>query len=145
MPAHRVPLEKRQYIASLYEMGCSVRDIRRQLKVDADTVKKAVIEAGMKMRPIGGGYPAHFRLPHAEVDRTIFLYHKLEFSLEETAQILGLHPSSVGDRLRRAGAPPRPRPESVRIRHRGAAHIRSGLTGLIPSSNGQTKISKTKE
>lgn len=99
-------------MVNLYEIGYSTPYIARQFGVARSSVSKWLREIGVPMRK----RTQTRHLLEVDIERTVFLYHNMDMSLRQTAEVLGLAQSTVNYRLHRAGRPPRtPRQNADRI------------------------------
>lgn len=97
----------------LYESGCSLREVAEIAGMSRTGMRHRLLCYGVKMRSRGGNqkWP-----PHDEYAKTAFLYEHVKLSQNEIAELLGIHLSTVQNRLRIHGVQSRERSESARIR-----------------------------
>lgn len=88
-------------MTSLYDAGWTLRQIAQHLHYGHSTVRKALLDAGMELRPRGQRHGTS-RLSHAELQRTVVM-RKLGLSLGEIGRRVGRTESTIHERLTTAG------------------------------------------
>jgi DNA-directed RNA polymerase specialized sigma24 family protein len=95
-----LPAHDRQ-IAFLYlDLGLSAAECGRRLYLSQTAVLRRLAAHGIARRPPGGSRPT---LTSRQIERAVFLYHRLGLSLSKVASLEGVHPNAVRHRLLAAG------------------------------------------
>jgi uncharacterized protein YjcR len=81
--------------------------------VPKGTMRHRLLAFGIELRGRGGN---HRNPPQREYVKTAFMYERLGMSTNEIAEQLGLHPSTIQNRLKQHGVEMRSKEESVRLR-----------------------------
>lgn len=100
----------------------SLSVIAAALHVAPMTVRRRLIEQGVRMRPQGGNVP---ELPHYEYDRTVALY-RTGMSHAGVAAVMGISESAVRGRLAYAGVR-RSRSEAQRLAYESGRRRPTGF------------------
>lgn len=111
-----VPLtveEDRLIVFHYVELCKSYREIREELGYANSAVRGALARQGIDPRPRGGdNNPSD----HRRAEQVAFLYTRCDLSIYDAGTVLGIHPRTVHEYLRRGGIPRRSRAEGARYR-----------------------------
>lgn len=105
-------------LVELYIAGFSLSEIENLTDIPRTTVRSRLVTAGVKMRPRGGppGNNNRYKTPQEDIVKTAFLYERMGWSQNEIAEYMGIHQSTVGNRLVNHGVKIRDRSEAIRLR-----------------------------
>lgn len=124
-----VPPETRREIACLYtEEMLSTREISERLFWSKSTVRSVLAQEGIPRRPRGGRLKHKDVLTQDDLDRARELYSS-GMSLQQLADILGIHKSTARHRLIRAGVQTRDKSNGIKLR-RAAMIAQNGRRAL---------------
>lgn len=117
---------ERVEIITLYEGGFSIRQVAKLVGRPFTTVHSVLTREGVEIRP-SYGQPGSTRIPHAEIEKVIFMYDNMKMSTTEIDKLMGWAVGAALIRLRLAGFPRRDRVEAARLSYRtGRKSYRTG-------------------
>ena len=105
-------------LSELYKTGFSLKEIENLTGIPYSTIRSRLVAARIKRRPRGApiGNNNRYKTPQEDIVKTAFLYEKMGWSCSEIGEHMGVHQSTIYDRLINHGVKMRNRSEAIRLR-----------------------------